>query len=90
MFNRTKSKKAVGKWHAKAMLVDPRKTKLTIINGERSDLAETAFEKSTVTASTEFNVGGLVSCDFPDNSEIAAEMFGTPVSFVLVGEYIES
>ena len=90
MFSRTKRTGAAKKWHSKAMLVDPRKTKLTIINGERSDLAEAAFEKSTVAASTEFNIGAIVSCDFPDNSEIAAEIFGTPVSFVLVGEYIES
>ncbi len=89
MFSRTKRPGAAKKWHSKAMLVDPRKTKLTIINGERPDLAETAFEKSPVTASAELNVNAPVSCDFPNNSEIATEIFGTSVSFVLVEEYME-
>ncbi len=89
MFSRTK-RTATKKWHEKAMLVDPRKTKLTIINGERSDLVEIAFEKSKVAASGELNVDAPVSSNFSANSEIAAEIFGTPVSFVLVDEYVES
>ncbi len=71
------------------MLVDPRKTKLTIINGERSDLAVTAFEKNPVGASTAFNVVALASLDSCDSSEMAAEISGTSVSFILVEEYIE-
>ncbi len=89
MFSRTK-RTAARNWHAKAMLVDPRKTSITIINGERSDLVEIAFEKSQVTASVELNVDAPVSSDFSSNSEIAAEILGTPVSFVLVDEYVES
>ncbi len=90
MFSRPKRTGSVKKWHAKAMMVDPRKTKITIINGERSDLAETAFEKSPIAASAELNVYASVSCDFPDDSQVAAEIFGTQVSFTLVEEYIES
>ncbi len=90
MFSRTKRTGSVKKWHAKAMLVDPRKTKITIINGQRSDLAVPASEESPVSASAEPNVEAIVSCDFPDGSEVAAEIFGIPVSFTLVEEYIES
>jgi len=38
---RTKKGQATKKWHAKAMLIDPRKTKLTII-GSETDYASLA------------------------------------------------
>ena len=41
MFSSLKKKtKALGIWHSKAMLVDPKKTKITIVGSETADLFE--------------------------------------------------
>ncbi|HEX9261798.1 MAG TPA: hypothetical protein VF893_04650 [Candidatus Bathyarchaeia archaeon] len=86
MFNRTKKYKAAINWHSRAMLVDPRKTRLTIINGERPELPEGSFMKETIDAPATFNIAALLGDDFSEHTEIMDEDFGTPVSFMLVDE----
>jgi len=44
----TKKNKVIRKWHSKAMLIDPKRTKITIINAAASNLNDSAESIQTV------------------------------------------
>ncbi len=80
MFNHPKKMKAAKKWRSRAMLVDIRKIKLTIIQGETANIIENKSEEVPTNPSIT-NISNSSSEDeFEDNEAILAEVFGTPVS----------
>ena len=84
MLNRTKKTRAAKNWHSKAMLVDPRKTKLTIISSEPYSLIETACNLGEMDVSVMVDTETSNVDDFDENLGTPDEIPGTAVSFVLV------
>ena len=81
--HRSKRSKTVTKWHSKAMLIDPKKTRITIV-GSDADEFENRYNMDTrfVTGTT----GNKDSSahNSAENLAIISEIFGTEVTFVLV------
>ena len=83
----SKKTKAAMKWHHSAMLVDPRKTKIIIINTENPKTDDIAGSAGTMddckVANVETGARKIKDC-FARNIETLYEIFGTPVSFMLI------
>ncbi len=84
MFNRSKKMKAANKWRSRARLVDIRKIKLTIIQGETTNVIENKCKVVPVDPSAANITDVSNKNDFANNEAVLAEIFGTPVSFELI------
>jgi len=80
----TKKSNASKNWHAKAMMVDPRKTKIIILDSQAAKSVETFCNIGTTNAPIIINSEGSIADDFAENTELLNEVFGTAVSAVLV------
>ncbi len=84
---RTRKNRIVKKWHSRAILIDPGKTKITILNSHLKDSVE--IKSNTGITSIQAIISIEEQNDIlMENSDID-ELFGTPVSFVLVDDQEE-
>ncbi len=80
MFNHPKKMKAAKKWRSRAMIVDIRKIKLIIIQGETANIIENKSEEEPADPSITTISNFSSEDEFADNKAILAEVFGTSVS----------
>ena len=78
MFSSLKKKtKALGIWHSKAMLVDPKKTKITIVGSETADLFEDRRNPNAVFVLDTVGTEDASEYESAEYLAILAEVFGT-------------
>lgn len=80
---RKKKSKSIGNWHGRAMLIDLKKTRITILGRDHNSV-ENKFDvdrrfKTNFPGTQESKVDTAA-----ENMEVICEIFGTEVSFELV------
>jgi hypothetical protein len=79
-----KKNKTAKRWRSRAMLIDPKKTRITIIDQETQEDHESQHASSLISASRIEGVESSEQDVLVENKAIMSEIFGIDVSFAPV------